>query len=221
MKTAARTRQIPFYTVCMGIVPILIGTPNRKRYHLAIMKMKTPLFAALALSLIVGLGLLWLAPDRPTQAPDITLTDLQGKELSIPRPRGGPVLVNFWATTCAGCLEEIPHLIELYEELAPRGLEVIGIAMAYDPPNRVIALNQARQIPYPIALDIQGEAAKAFGNVSLTPSSFLIAPDGRVIYRKTGDLELNKVRVLVEDMRAQTQPADSQLAVSQYPKKQP
>ncbi|MGB5300685.1 MAG: TlpA disulfide reductase family protein [Thiogranum sp.] len=166
------------------------------------MKLKGALLAALALSLIGSLGLWWLTPDRLTQAPDITLTTLQGKELSIPIPQGGPLLVNFWATSCPGCLEEIPHLIELYKELAPRGFEVIGIAMAYDPPNRVIALSQSKQIPYPIALDIQGEAAKAFGNVSLTPSSFLIAPDGRIIRRQTGELELNKVRSLVVDMLA-------------------
>jgi len=202
----------------MAIVSALVGTSNGTGYHLAIMKLKDILFTALALSLIVGLGCLWLDPDRLTQAPDITLTTLQGKELNIPNLRGGPVLVNFWATSCPGCLEEIPHLIELYKELAPRGFEVIGIAMAYDPPNRVIALSQAKQIPYPIALDIQGNAAKAFGNVSLTPSFFLLAPDGRVIHRQTGELELNKVRVLVKDILAQAQPSDKQLAVSLYPR---
>jgi thiol-disulfide isomerase/thioredoxin len=181
------------------------------------MKPKNMLFAALALSLVAGLALLWLTPDRLTQAPDITLTTLQGKELSIPKPRGGPLLVNFWATTCPGCLKEMPHLIELYKELAPRGLEMIGIAMAYDPPNRVIALSQAKQIPYPVALDIQGEAAKAFGNVSLTPSSFLIAPDGRVIHRKIGELDINKIRGLVVELLTQAQPSDSRFAVSQYP----
>jgi thiol-disulfide isomerase/thioredoxin len=164
------------------------------------MTLKGALLAALALSLIGSLGLWWLTPDRLTQAPDITLTTLQGKELSIPIPQGGPLLVNFWATSCPGCLEEIPHLIELYKELAARGFQVIGIAMAYDPPNRVIALSQSKQIPYPIALDIRGEAAKAFGNVSLTPSSFLIAPGGRIIHRQTGELELNKIRSLVVDM---------------------
>jgi thiol-disulfide isomerase/thioredoxin len=198
----------------MGIVSILVGTLNRTRYHLVIMKLKEILFAALAVSLIGGLGLLWLAPERLTQAPDITLTTLQGKQLSIPKLQGGPVLVNFWATTCKVCLEEIPHLIELYQELAPRGFEVIGVAMAYDPPNRVIALSQTKRIPYPVALDIQGEAARAFGNVRLTPSSFLIAPDGRIIHRKTGELELNKIRGLVVDMLAQTQRSDRQLAVT-------
>jgi len=123
---------------------------KQDRLSFGIMKLKGALFAALALSLSGGLGLLWLTPDRLTQAPDITLTTLQGKQLSIPNPRGGPLLVSFWATTCKACLEEIPHLIELYEELAPHGFELIGVAMAYDPPNRVIALSQAKQIPFPL-----------------------------------------------------------------------
>lgn len=195
-----------------------VGTPNRTRYHLAIMKQKGVLFAAFALSLSGGLGFLWLIPDRLMQAPDITLTTLQGKKLRIPNPQGGPLLVSFWATTCKACLEEIPHLIELYEELAPRGFEVIGVAMSYDPPNRVIALSQAKQIPYPIALDIQGETAKAFGNVSRTPSSFLVAADGRIIYRKTGELELNRVRVLAMDMLARATHSERQPAVRQDPR---
>lgn len=179
------------------------------------MKLKDALFAVTALSLIGGLALLWLAPEHPARAPDIALTTLQGERLSIPELRGKPVLVSFWASTCPRCLDEIPHLIELYEELAPRGFEIIAIAMAYDPPNRVVTLSQAKQIPYPIALDIQGDAARAFGNVSFTPSAFLIAPDGRIIHRKTGELEINKVRAMLLEMLAQSRQADRRVAFDQ------
>ena len=161
------------------------------------MKLRDALFAVIGLSLIGWLALLWLAPEHPAQAPDIVLTTLQGNKLSIPELRGSPVLVNFWATTCSSCLHEIPHLIELYEELAPYGLEVVGVAMAYDPPNRVVALSQAKKIPYPIALDIQGDAARAFGDVNVTPTSILIAPDGNIIHRKSGELAVKKIRALL------------------------
>ena len=174
---------------------------------MTIMRLKAALFAALTVSLIAGLGLWWLTQNRLTQVPGMTLTSLQGKKLSIPDPQGATMLISFWASTCPGCLEEIPHLIELYKDLAPHGFEVIGIAMAYDPPNRVIALSQSKQIPYPIALDIQGEAAKAFGGISLTPTSFLIAADGRVIDRQTGALDLSNIRGLLVDMSDQTQAA--------------
>jgi len=164
------------------------------------MKLKHILLTTLALALIGGLGALWLAPAGSTQAPDLTVTTLQGDKLSLTDLRGQPVLVTFWASTCASCISEMPHLIELYNELAPHGFEVIGIAMAYDPPNRVIEISRVKQIPYPLALDIDNAAANAFGNVRVTPSNFLIAPDGRIVFRKAGKLDTQKIRVLVLDM---------------------
>jgi thiol-disulfide isomerase/thioredoxin len=170
------------------------------------MRLKGLLSATLTVSLIVAPGLWWLTPNSLTQVPAMTLTTLQGKELSVPDTQGRPMLISFWATSCASCVEEIPQLIELYKELAPHGFEIVAIAMAYDPPNRVIALSHARQIPYPIALDIQGKAAQAFGGISLTPSSFLIAADGRVIEQQTGKLNIHRIRGLVLDTASRSQP---------------
>jgi peroxiredoxin len=98
----------------------------------------------------------------------------------------------------------MPQLVKLYREFAPRGLEVIGIAMAYDPPDHVVALSKARNIPYPIALDINSKAARAFGDVGATPTSFLIAPDGRVAHRKAGELDIHMVRQLIAGMLTQS-----------------
>jgi len=164
------------------------------------MKLKHILLTVLAIALIGGLGTLWLAPAGITRAPDITVTTLQGDKLSLTDLRGRPVLVTFWASTCTVCVSEIPHLTRLYNELAPGGFAVIGIAMAYDPPNRVIELSRAKQIPYPLALDINNTAAKAFGDVRVTPSSFLIAPDGQVVLQVTGALDADKIRGLVLTM---------------------
>jgi hypothetical protein len=66
--------------------------------------------------------------------------------------------------------------------------------MDYDPPNRVLAMSKTRNIPYPIALDIHANAARAFGNVRLTPTSFLIAPDGRIVYQKIGTINMARLR---------------------------
>jgi len=164
------------------------------------MKLKHIILSTLAVALIGGLTTLWLAPAGIEQAPDITVTTLQGDTLNLTDLRGQPVLVTFWASTCAGCIREMPHLIALYNELAPKGLEVIGIAMAYDPPNRVIELSREKQIPYPLALDINSAAARAFGNVSVTPSTFLIAPDGQVVLQQTGTPDMEKIRGLILSM---------------------
>ena len=156
--------------------------------------MKGKYITLFAVAVIAVLGYLWLAPVGIKSRPDISVISVDGNVLSLKDYHGQPLLVTFWATSCPGCLREMPHLIELYEDLSPQGLEIIAVAMDYDPPSRVLAMRQARQIPYPIALDMQADAARAFGNVRLTPTSFLIAPDGRIIYSKIGELDMERLR---------------------------
>lgn len=149
---------------------------------------------ATGLLLVMAAALVWLVPDGPDRVPDITVFTVDGKQLALTSLQGKPVLVTFWATTCRSCVGEIPDLTDLYRELSPQGLEIVAIAMHYDPPNQVLAMRKARSIPYTVALDIHADAARAFGNVRLTPTAFLIAPDGRIVYRKTGELPFKRLR---------------------------
>jgi len=158
------------------------------------MKLKESFISLFAVALLGTLAYLWFAPAGLKASPDISLTIIDGEPLPLASLQGKPVLVTFWATSCPGCIKEMPHLIELYEELAPRGLEIIGIAMDYDPPNQVAAMRKARNIPYPIALDINADAARAFGNVRLTPTSFLIAPNGQIVFQKIGEMNIDALR---------------------------
>lgn len=169
------------------------------------MKRRGKLLSLLALTLLGTLTYLWLAPASLKTSPDIDLVTIDGEQLHLASLRGNPLLVIFWATTCPGCIREVPHLIDLYDELSPRGLEIIAIAMAYDPPNQVLAMRNARNIPYYVALDIHAEAARAFGDVRLTPTAFLIAPDGRIVQRKTGEMNPAKLRQKILGMLKTTQ----------------
>lgn len=164
------------------------------------MKTKDLLFGAFALILIGALAYVWLSPQGLKQAPALSVRSLDGNAVELASLRGKPVLVTFWATSCTGCVKEIPHLIELYQEFAPQGLQLLAIAMSYDPPNHVIAMRDARKLPYTIALDIDGNAARAFGDVRLTPTSFLIAPDGRIVREKVGELDMDEVRAQLRAM---------------------
>lgn len=158
-------------------------------------------FALLGVVLLILIaGFLWLAPAGFSQAPAATLVTISGETVDLKELRGRPVLVTFWATTCPGCLKEIPHLVDMYEKFHGRGLAIYGVAMAYDPPNRVVEFAHARDLPYPIALDIDGQVAKAFGNVKLTPTTFLIAPDGRIVMNKTGQIDRNYVQQQIQTM---------------------
>ncbi len=158
------------------------------------MNLKGTLIVLFTATLLGILAVIWLAPAGLEDSPDITLLTIDGEELSLASLRGNPLLLTFWATSCPGCIKEMPHLIELYDELSPQGLEIIGIAMSYDKPSDVLSMRKARGIPYPVALDINGAAARAFGNVSKTPTSFLVAPDGRIVYQKTGAMDIPKLR---------------------------
>ena len=98
------------------------------------------------------------------------------------------------------CLEEIPRLTKLYDELNKDGFEIIGIAMSYDPPNRVIALSEKKKIPYPIALDISADAEMAFGKIKATPTNFLISADGKIIQRFVGIMDIDSLRSKIKKL---------------------
>lgn len=164
------------------------------------MQTKDSLIAFVVLVLVGLLGYVWFAPAGLKQAPAISLTTLDAGPLTLSDLRGQPVLVTFWATTCTGCIKEIPHLIELHNDLSPRGLKIIAISMPYDPPNQVLELVKRRKLPYTIALDIDGSAVKAFGNVRLTPTNILISPDGRIVFQKIGEFDPADMRARIEAM---------------------
>ena len=157
----------------------------------------------LPLLLLAGLlitGLWFWQTERIKPAPDLTFTTITGKKIELAKVQGNPVIVTFWATDCAGCIREIPHLIELYNQFHPLGLEIIAIAMYYDPPNHVVEMTKAKQIPYDIALDLKAEHAYAFGQVQLTPTTFLISSAGTIIMQKTGEFDITDMKHKLETL---------------------
>ncbi len=145
--------------------------------------------AALGLAGAAGHALL-----RPRAAPDSTFRLVDGRELRMADLRGRPVLVTFWATTCGTCVAETPKLASLYRELAPRGFEMIAVAMPYDPPYLVVDFTRRRELPYPVALDVDGSVVQAFGDVQYTPTTFVIAPDGAIADRLEGAGAIDHLR---------------------------
>jgi len=159
-------------------------------------KYTKPFFIAVAVLAIVG-ALAYALMDRPG-APAATFTTLEGKPIVLSDLRGKVVLVNFWATSCPGCIKEMPAMVETYRQYKGRGFEIIAVAMSYDPPNYVANFVQTRQLPFPVALDTGGGHARAFGNVQLTPTSFIIGKDGRILEQKLGELDFVRLKALLD-----------------------
>ena len=160
------------------------------------MKFAKPLLIAIAVLALVG-ALAYALMDKPG-APAATFTTLEGKPIALADLRGKVVLVNFWATSCPGCIKEMPSMVETYQQYKDRGFEIIAVAMSYDPPNYVLSFVKTRQLPFPVALDVDGAHARAFGNVQLTPTTFIIGKDGRILEQKLGELDFVKLKALLD-----------------------
>jgi len=151
--------------------------------------------------IIIGIALYGLlAHTFPTPAPNTHFKTITNKQVSLKQLQGKVVLVTFWASNCPSCLKEIPHLISLYNDYHQRGLELFAIAMRYDRPNYVVNTSKSYQIPYDIVLDLHGQLATAFGDVSLTPTTLLINPNGEIIYQNTGIFDLQAIQILIESL---------------------
>lgn len=133
-------------------------------------------------------------------APDVAFTTITGKKIILKNLRGKPVIVTFWATDCPTCIKEIPQLIDLYTQYHSQGLEIIAVAMYYDPPNHVVTMTENLQLPYNVSLDLKAELAHAFGDVQLTPGTFLISPDGLFALKKTGAFDPTEMKTHIETL---------------------
>jgi thiol-disulfide isomerase/thioredoxin len=138
--------------------------------------------------------------------PDLTLKDLDGKDISLAQYKGKVVLVNFWATWCDPCRVEIPWLIEMQQKYSARGFTVLGIAMDEDG-REVVApyvqhhrfdVNGAKSaMNYPIVIGNEAAADK-FGGLFGYPTSVLISRDGKQIKRITGLISYEEIASAIE-----------------------
>jgi len=119
--------------------------------------------------------------------PSLEVVDMQGRRWTSAQLKGKPVVLNFWATWCAPCKEELPSLQALHD--AGDAAVVIGINVK-EPMARVSAFVNNAHLSLPVVLDERGDLARQWG-VRIYPTTVLIAPDGRARWRVVGDLDWN------------------------------
>ena len=121
---------------------------------------------------------------NPDPAPDFKLDDLAGKPLSLAASHGKVILLNFWATWCGPCREEIPDLIALQTRYKDR-LQIIGISVDDDDPDVVKKVVDQTGINYPVAI-ASPEVRMAYGGIVALPTSFVLDSEGRVVQKHEG-----------------------------------
>jgi peroxiredoxin len=148
-----------------------------------------------ALAILFGVWLFFTRHNRASRAgslpqrqnalaPDFTLLQLDGQTLRLSSYRGKVVLLDFWATWCVPCREEIPHFVELQDKYRADGFEIIGVSMD-DGPGPVRSFYQEFHLNYPVAMG-NAKIGELYGGVLGLPIAFLLDRDGRVYAKHIG-----------------------------------
>lgn len=157
--------------------------------------------AMLLLALALA-ALPWIA-NRERAAPDVSVVTIDQGPLRLADLRGKPLIVSFWSTSCAPCMQEMPSLIATQQRYAASGVRVVAVAMAQDPPDVVINFAQSRGLPYTVAIDPQGEVAQAFERVEATPTKFLIDADGNIVRKWVGFTDFDDLARRIDALLAE------------------
>ncbi len=137
-------------------------------------------------------------------APESTFVLLDGSKKTTADFKGKVTLVNFWATSCVTCVAEMPKVIATYNKYQAQGYDTVAVAMSYDPPSYVVNYAQTRQLPFKVAIDNTGAVAKAWGDVQLTPTTYLVNKRGQIVKQYVGEPDFAALHLLIEKLLEET-----------------
>lgn len=161
--------------------------------------MKRHIVIATIVALCAGVGGFY-AWHGNTAAPESTFVLLDGSQKHSKDLKGRVTLVNFWATSCVTCVAEMPAMVATYDKFKDRGFGTIAVAMQYDPPSYVVNFTQSRKLPFDVAIDNTGALAQSWGQVQLTPTSYLVNKRGEIVKHYVGEPNFAELHQLIETL---------------------
>ena len=138
--------------------------------------------------------------DGLTELTSFRLVDSEGVMRDVDEWRGKALLINFWATWCAPCREEVPELVAAQDEFADQGLQVLGIAIDEAQPVRRFMEELGFNYPSLIAPTQGMELMARYGNDGALPLTLAFDPEGRLVGRKLGRVSASEIRTFVAAM---------------------
>lgn len=172
------------------------------------MKKRLPLVLVAVLAVGLGIGLsLWRLSPKPVELPaqwvfELSFPNATGQQVAMADIRGKLTVVNFWATWCPPCVEEMPELSLIHREFSPKGVNVIGLAI--DSPSAVRSFLETREFSYPLLITgaAGSELGKRLGNaIEALPYTVLINENGSVIKQKLGRIREEELRAWIAELR--------------------
>ena len=164
---------------------------------------KAKWIAGAAAVIVAAAGAFFVAGGS-SAAPDTTFVLLDGSKVKTADLKGRVTLVNFWATSCTTCVAEMPKMVATYNKYHPQGYQHLAVAMSYDPPSYVVNYAETRKLPFEVAIDNTGAVAKAWGEVQLTPTSYVVNKKGEIVKRYVGEPNFAELHALIEKLLAES-----------------
>ena len=134
-------------------------------------------------------------------APEFKLKDLEGKVVRLSDYRGKVVVLNFWATWCPPCKEEMPWFVDLQQRYGPQGLQVIGVAMDDSGEKTIASFTERLGVNYPVLLGKES-VARDYGDVQFLPDTFYIGRDGKIFAHVQGLVNRKEIEETVKEALA-------------------
>ncbi len=131
--------------------------------------------------------------DRPP-APDFSLQDIDGNVYRLSELRGQPVIINFWATWCPPCREEMPSMQRAWEQLQKQGVMMLAINVG-ESADTVFQFLANYPVEFPLLLDADSDVATGWPVRGL-PSTYVVDPEGRIVYSAIGGREWDDPKLL-------------------------
>ena len=163
--------------------------------------MKKLLYGAAAAAMLAAAAAVYFTSSG-NAAPQSTFVLLDGSSKTTADLKGKVTLVNFWATSCAACVAEMPRIVATFDKYHAQGFDTVAVAMRDDPPSHVVHYAQTRKLPFKVAIDNTGALAHAWGDVEFTPTTFLVNQRGEIVKRYVGEPDFAELHQLIEALIA-------------------
>ena len=152
----------------------------------ALMRLKTPIVLTFIISLIlITTGCAPACPDLGKSAPDFTLQNIEGKNVSLSDFKGKTVILNFWATWCGPCQHETPFFQAIHNERADKGVVILAIDIKENP-STVKNFVSNKGVSFPILLDTEAKVAQKYCLPGALPITIFVNAEGIIKARKVG-----------------------------------
>ncbi len=154
--------------------------------------MTSKMLVSMVVLLMVLLVLPTCSEGRQDKAPNFVLKTFDGKSVDLETLKGKVVVVNFWATWCVPCRQEIPGFIDTYKSLHAKGVEVIGVSLDEGGWDVVQPYVNRSNIPYPVVIGDQS-LSEAYGGIEAIPTTFIINKEGNIVGKHVGYLSKDQL----------------------------